>query len=528
MRKKLAKAASLLLAGVMVFAMTACGGTADGKKDQASQGGAQTTEGGDGRVSFSIAIMNGPKVEDTWIEHELEERFNCDIELIFLPGWDDLNTKVSMLMNDEDQRPDVMWWSGMNAEYEEWVEAGWLIDLVPLLQNIENSNILDYYDANTMFPTYKQGGIYSIPGDVAEKNCMTTIVRKDWLEKLNMEEPKTIDEFVAYLRACKTQDPDGNGQDDTYGYAGDSGNWRSFAPFFYSYKADPAYFVKLDDGTIVHGSTQPENREVLKLLAQLYQEGIFEPSIFTKSNGEELIANGKFGAMYRFLNVFSPTRQENMSFKQNFPDGEYIPVGPITGPDGFGSDEPESGWGWCSYGITDKCENPQRVMEIMDEIASGEIFVLDKWGKEGVHYELSEDGAAVFIADESQRNADGLSTFTGFVNRKDEYNLQNTAYVNELFAAGVEKAKPLSEYRVYFANSSREMWNMYGAELDKLRDEYFYGIITGEKPLEAFDEYVELFYANGGREVEQEANEFYKQQNDSYKEFEGLYAEWFQ
>ena len=93
------------------MAVTLCAGMLSGMT--AGLDAADTDE----KISFSIAIMNGPKAEDTWSEAQIEEIFNCEVELIFLPGWEDLNTKVNLLMSDDDQRPDVIWWSGMTEEY---------------------------------------------------------------------------------------------------------------------------------------------------------------------------------------------------------------------------------------------------------------------------------------------------------------------------------------------------------------------------------------------------------------------------
>lgn len=50
----------------------------------------------------------------------------------------------------------------------------------------------------------------------------------------------------------------------------------------------------------------------------------------------------------------------------------------------------------------------------------------------------------------------------------------------------------------------------YSAELIKIRDEAIVAIITGDKPLDYFEEYVQIYMAAGGKEVEDEANEYYK------------------
>lgn len=42
-------------------------------------------------------------------------------------------------------------------------------------------------------------------------------IRQDWLENLGLSQPKTIDELINVIEKFTTDDPDGNGVDDTYG-----------------------------------------------------------------------------------------------------------------------------------------------------------------------------------------------------------------------------------------------------------------------------------------------------------------------
>ena len=59
-------------------------------------------------------------------------------------------------------------------------------------------------------------------------------IRKDWLENLGLEEPKTIDEFYNVLKAFTKDDPDGNGKDDTYGLVASkfTGPWDNMQVWF--------------------------------------------------------------------------------------------------------------------------------------------------------------------------------------------------------------------------------------------------------------------------------------------------------
>ena len=47
--------------------------------------------------------------------------------------------------------------------------------------------------------------------------------RQDWLTKLNLQVPTTVDEYYNVATAFASQDPDGNGKKDTYAFGGING-----------------------------------------------------------------------------------------------------------------------------------------------------------------------------------------------------------------------------------------------------------------------------------------------------------------
>lgn len=58
------------------------------------------------------------------------------------------------------------------------------------------------------------GATYGVP---FSRQTMVTLIRKDWREKLGLPVPTTQEELAKLATAFATQDPDGNGQADTYG-----------------------------------------------------------------------------------------------------------------------------------------------------------------------------------------------------------------------------------------------------------------------------------------------------------------------
>lgn len=514
-----------ILGLVVCFLFVSLAGCGSNDANTNDKGTAGTNNGDDVKkdepLKISMTLMGGPKTENSWMEEEIEKRLNVELDLIMLPGWDDVRTKINLLMSDPDEMPDVLWWNGMEKEFQQWIDAGLIVDMMPYLKEHGN-NILSYYSPETLFYSYQDGKLYRLPGDVAEPSCMTTMIRKDWLDNLGLEVPETLDEYIEVLRAFTHNDPDGNGQNDTYGFSGAAREWRSFAPFLYPFKAQPDQFVVTEDGTVRHGSVLPEMKDALKVLQDAFKEGLIDPTMLTSNDFEELMVNGVFGSAYRWVAYFNPSNTVMTSFKQNNPDGEYIYIEPIKGPDGFAADEPEDLGGWCFVSVTSAAEDPEAVVKVLDEMASPEFFKFRKWGIEGEHYEVV-DGVLNTLVSAEESTSLGLNLLEWFFNRKDEANIENSPEVLELFNKRAETSQPLRDVRVRFKEQVRPMWAEYGADIESLRDEIFYGIIAGDYSIDEFDKYVEKFYQMGGQEVEDEANEFYQAQQAELEEFMKVY-----
>src|ERR1700738_3598216 len=75
------------------------------------------------------------------------------------------------------------------------------------------------------------GQAYAVPFS-AQANVL--LVRKDWLDKLGLQPPKTWDDLAAVAKAFTTQDPDGNGKADTYGLAVPGSTARGYTSWYWS------------------------------------------------------------------------------------------------------------------------------------------------------------------------------------------------------------------------------------------------------------------------------------------------------
>ncbi|HEY5223274.1 MAG TPA: extracellular solute-binding protein [Microbacteriaceae bacterium] len=59
-------------------------------------------------------------------------------------------------------------------------------------------------------------------------------IRTDWLQKLGLQVPKTWDQLVKVAKAFTTEDPDGNGQNDTFGLAIPGSTTRGYVSWNWS------------------------------------------------------------------------------------------------------------------------------------------------------------------------------------------------------------------------------------------------------------------------------------------------------
>jgi len=160
------------------------------------------------------------------------------------------------------------------------------------------------------------------------------IVRQDWIEQLGLQQPTTLDEFYAVLKAFTERDPDGNGQNDTYGLstAGlyDIQGFMSAAGVKYMYVIDAS-----GKRTIPYASEAAI--PVYDWFAKLYGEGILDPNFATNDTTKmrELFLADRVGMVTywdAWVGLFNNVRREqdpNTTFEAKGIPGAVGPDGTI-------------------------------------------------------------------------------------------------------------------------------------------------------------------------------------------------------
>lgn len=308
---RLKKIVSLLLATVMVIGVTACGKSET--ETAAETPAAKTTEAAETTESAQAADPLGKYDETVEIDMVVRTNDNIEKNLLEANGWtwedniwtqhylDQLNVKINwkwIAKGDEEYNTKVnmMLASGDLPDF-------FLVNSIQLKQLVDADMVEDltsYYEqyaadltksitaesgsapfAAAMF----DGKLYGIPKIYPSYDRAKFLyVRQDWLDKLGLEVPTTMDELIDVAIAFSTQDPDGNGIDDTYGFALtknliDGGH--EIKGFSYGYGATPDQWIE-KDGQLVYGGIQPEMKEALAGLQRLYTSGAIDPEFGVK------------------------------------------------------------------------------------------------------------------------------------------------------------------------------------------------------------------------------------------------------
>jgi len=369
-------------------------------------------------------------------------------------------------------------------------------------------------------------------------------VRKDWLDRLSLPEPKTWDDFLKIVTAFTEQDPDGNNKKDTYGIpiSKEVSGYPDLKGFFNAYHATPSnvawklyMWVKDPSGNgLAYGSIQPEVKTALTKLQELYAAGIIDPEFGVKDTPKALegISNGKVGLFFGYgWSMYGPLGD----VVRKTPEADWIAY-PIPTTDGaplkltYGF--PLNQWFVAKKGFA----HPEAIIKIanlyLEKLAPQKI-TLDNYYK----YGRTQDGkvevfkTALINAQFIKANMDSAALVREAVQAKDPSKLnpdQKLSYDHILDYMDTKNPEYWQDYSFmqtmkvvegYIAGNHYQP-SLYGgpptqtmvekmAILDKLELETFTKIIMGAASPDEFDKFVAQWKQLGGEQITKEVNEWY-------------------
>ncbi|OAS18701.1 extracellular solute-binding protein [Paenibacillus oryzisoli] len=511
LNKKKRLTAGACLAVLSLSLLSACGDVSDtpsttGKTQNSNSPAAKQ---GPTAISFMLPYFSTePPKADNPVFKKLEELTNTKMNITWVPNaaYKD-KLSVSLASNDLPQVTVIANLDGGNyaPSILNGVRSGAFWEIGPMLKDYPN---LSKLNKDVLENVSHDGKLYALyrPRVIARGGI---IFRKDWLDALGLQEPKTIDELYNVLKAFTLNDPDKNGKNDTYGLISRKGiaDLDMLSGFFGAGNG-----WELREGKLVPNFTTKEYLDALKFYRRLFQEKLMNPD-FAVSEGNQskaLFENGKGGAI--ISTAIDDVVGNDREIKKLNPKGAADIVSRIQGPKGeriLASSGYNGIFMFPKKSIKTE-EELRGILAFFDKMFQPHIANLLNWGIEGKHYHL-ENGKAVSSEAEQKLKVDDLLPVPQLsivmntdaplegVSTPLEQKLKN------MFKENVSIAVPNPAASLISSTLSEK-----SGELDKIRNDAKVKYILGEIDDNGWNAEIDKWRKSGGDQGIQEINTEYE------------------
>ncbi|WP_240418776.1 extracellular solute-binding protein [Paenibacillus periandrae] len=404
---------------IAVGSLSACSGGAQGTGTSSS--GQQQTKPGE-TPTVTILMSKGTNFpEANPVIDQIRKKTGANVQVIAVDLGDYENKLNAMIASGS---PPDIFNSYSKPKIKDLVDNKAILELDSLLEK-SGKNISENKGKYLKGIGYIDGKTYAIPNAYGLGNGLA--IRQDWLDKLGLKVPTTLDEYENVLKAFVTKDPDGNGKNDTIGLGLSVSIDQTFEHVFAAYGV-PLKRGVLVDGKVTPWALAPGYLDAVKYYNKLYKEGLLEPDFATVPAMQEYekLWNGKMGAFQ-----FNPpgTTQNWMTRYIENPKPKFVYT-TLKGPNGQGGNvrfvrEDKGPW----THISSKSKNPEAAMKVLDFLISEEGDRLTWAGIEGTTYTM-KDGKFEWIKpydDAVQLRNQGGFAYSAIIQRLDgmEFQLMN-------------------------------------------------------------------------------------------------------
>lgn len=501
-------------------------------------------------VTYTLGKMNGENnsnmpegdtYEDNVYTRYLKETLNIQNIDVFEENQDQYTTNVKMAISAK-QLPDVMIVEDKET-LQRLVDEDLIADLTEAYENCASEGIramYDSYENSAVDTAVFDGRLMALPEPNFVDGPNLLWLRKDWLEQLGLEEPVTVTDVEEIVRAFIREDPGGNGEGNTIGLVchsdltGENGYNYEFQldPIFSFFDAYPKQWMLDEEGNVVYGSVQPQAKEALAHIHELYEEGVLDQNFMLRSmsNIAELIIEGKCGS---FFGPWWAPNNPLMDAKAADPEAVWEPYLIATTQDGktrYFDQRPSYKYVVVRKGF----EHPEIVFKMASVMFDKMRYEDNENSELETYFQLNVDSTARPIAiniDYSNALYQCYVQVNAALNREidpDELQILEhsyyvlceaylkhpeeaakeewAAYVSRIRACALLQEENLEVISPVFSGETKTMTDEWW-KLEELEKKAYLEMISGEKDMDYFETFVEEWKSQGGEQILKEVQE---------------------
>jgi len=347
---------------------------------------------------YGAAITEAGPPPDDWVVYKIvRDKLNIDLKITALPSSESDQTTKILAAAAANQLPDIF--MVQRTPWLKLIQQGLLADvddMYPLMPH----RAKNYFNADSQEFTTVKGKSFGLAFPGALQKNEGLVIRKDWLDRLGLKMPGTIDELYDVCYAFTFKDPDGNGKNDTYGYGAfvelfDQEQYlgRRFDPIMGAFGVAGTWNMTKDNFGL--NVKKPEYFSALSFVRKMVENKVIDPDwpVYKKDDFRAAWKQGKFGIMREQFAALAAAANY-APFDKNFPNGEWVPLAPPKGPNGKNA----TGIVDANYRIyavsakAAKAGKKEAIARLLDWMSTEEGYRLIGWGVEGVNYSLDENG----------------------------------------------------------------------------------------------------------------------------------------
>ena len=320
MKKK--QVTAFLLAAVLGVSalMTGCG---DSKKKEETAG----KEGGSKEFTAFMFLSGTPFNEDWEVWKEIEKETGVKLKGVVASSNSDYSTAFQNMVASG-QLADIIACES-TSDLEKLGKDGGMLPLNDLIdEHAPNIKKMLEEDPNFKYQTTAEdGNIYNIPLGKELQSSQFYWIRQDWLDKLGLAVPTTVDELHDVLLAFKNNDPNGNGKADEIPLFDRSATSENeMGEYLALWDSSTGFYPR--DGKMAFEPITENYKLAVSNLANWYKEGLIDPEIFTRgmSARDTLLSNNTGG----FTHDWVSTGNYNDSLAQDVPGFNMVAVAPFA------------------------------------------------------------------------------------------------------------------------------------------------------------------------------------------------------